>query len=72
MSPRAVAAASGLAETSTSDTPSWPTRNVTTDAGACVNAAELNPVWVAWAHLAGVTFTPFMVCLLVCTSGSFP
>ena len=61
-----------MAETSTSDTPSRPTRNVTTDAGAWVNDAELNPVELAWAHLDGVTFTPFMVDLLVATSGSAP
>ena len=40
-------ATSGVAETSTSDTPSRPTRKVTTDAGAWVNAAELKPVTVA-------------------------
>ena len=59
-------------ETSTSETPSLPTLNVTTDAGARANDAELKPVTDAVAHLAGLTCTPFMVCLLVCTSGSVP
>src|SRR5581483_1957494 len=54
----------------TSDTPSWPTRNVTTEAGALANAAELKPVTVACAQLAGVTVTPRMLCLPVCASGS--
>ena len=62
----------GVAETSTSEMPSWPTRKVTTDAGACANAAELKPVTAASAHLAGLTLTACMVCLLVCTSGSAP
>src|ERR1700742_3586945 len=68
----AVSATCELAETSTSETPSLPTRNVTTDAGACVKVAELKPVTLAWPHLDGLTLTPFMVCLLVFTSGSAP
>src|ERR1700734_1405517 len=68
----AVVAICGVAETSTSETPSRPTRNVTTDAGACVNEDELKPVTLASPHLAGLTLTPSMVCLLVFTSGSAP
>jgi hypothetical protein len=62
----------GEAATMTSDTPSRPIRNVTTEAGEFVNAAESNPVTVAWAHSAGFTVTPCTDCLLVLTSGSAP
>src|SRR5579875_406683 len=52
--------------------PLLPTRKVDTDAGTPANAGELKPVTALWAHLDGVTLTPFMESLVALTSASEP
>jgi hypothetical protein len=59
-------------DSSTSEAATVANRNVTTDAGTLLNFPDDSPVPEAFAHLAGVIFTPGIDCRAAVIPGSDP